>query len=216
MEYKENIYNFVFYNYQNPTKNGCIKRIVSLWIAFGVYTYVSKLNYWIIWMAAGIYAAVSGILLVLRYKYNYRKWAGFLSDGIFCYTISISLNYIVYRNFNFLNSFSIFVLGLHFGLLHLFILLMFLLIKKNICQNKYLNEEKNRGSGVISAVFSLMGIVAAQTVMAVGGRSAVYWLVGFSLTILSYLIGIGSVNIYRAYLCYHFIEKQDNKKSHSL
>lgn len=196
----QNIINFIDYGYQPYNRKQCIKRTMLIWLlSFGTsYIGESKLFWMILFSTINI--IVCFIFCFVDFKFRHLKLSRFICDGITYLYISIILNLSSYKFFTLYRQQSWYMCIALLILLTLSIIFSLIVIIKSIKSNKYSKQQNDKKMFAFALVGSVCGFCTAHFLLPGTSQDTTIMLVGIILLVLSFIIGIGSINLLKAFL----------------
>ena len=194
-----NLQHFLDYHYIPFSKKQCGQRIVLLWALSLVPVFVgTKQAAWAFVLAVpNILIGILFVFLFLRYPRS--RMSRYLCDGVTFLHLAVLLMLSAYRIITYESGKNVLLLLLLTAVLALDLLLFFFLTLRNIAADKYRPGSAKSGSAVIPYVFGAMGFIFAGVVLTSQSQEAVLTVLAVCFMILSLLIGIGSLNLLKAY-----------------
>ena len=194
-----NIQHFLDYQYIPFSKKQCGQRIVLLWVLSLVSVFVgTQAVTWAVLLAVpNLIISVLFALLMLRYPQS--RIARYLCDGVTFLHLSVLLMLSAYRIITFYRGKNLLLLMILAAELLADILLFFFLTLRNIADDKYHPDSTKSGSAVIPYVFGAMGFIFAGVVLTGQSQKTALTVLAVCFMILSLIMGIGSLNLLKAY-----------------
>ena len=183
---RTNIQHFLDHQYIPFSKKQCIQRILLIWALSLVPVFVGKQA--VTWaFVLSVPNIIIGILFIfLSLRYPRSRMARYLCDGVTFLQLSVLLMLSAYRIITFDRGKNV----------------LLLLI---ITDDKYRPGSAKSGSAAIPYVFGAMGFTFAGVVLTGQSQKAALTVLAVCFMILSLLIGIGSLNLLKAYFSFRRI-----------
>ena len=194
-----NLQHFLDYHYIPFSKKQCGQRIVLLWALSLVPVFVgTRRAVWAFVLAVpNIIIGILFVFLILRYPRS--RMSRYLCDGVTFLHLAVLLMLSAYRIITYESGKNVLLLLLLAAVLALDLLLFFFLTLQNIAADKYRPDNANSDGVVIPYVFGAVGIVFAGVFLTSQRQKTALTILAVCLMILSLLIGIGSLNLLKAY-----------------
>lgn len=196
---QENLQHFLDHQYLPFSKKQCIQRILIIWALGLVPVFVGAQAVTRAFLLAFPNLLISILFVLLMLRYPRSRMARYLCDGVTFLQLSVLLMLSAYRIITFKSGQNWLLLLLLVAVLALDLLLFFFLTLHNITADKYHPDSTKSGSAVIPYVFGAMGLIFAGVVLTGQSQKAALTVLAVCFMILSLLIGIGSLNLLKAY-----------------
>ena len=202
---RTNIQHFLDHQYIPFSKKQCIQRILLIWALSLVPVFVGKQA--VTWaFVLSVPNIIIGILFIfLSLRYPRSRMARYLCDGVTFLQLSVLLMLSAYRIITFDRGKNVLLLLILASVLALDLLVFFFLTLRNITDDKYRPGSAKSGSAAIPYVFGAMGFTFAGVVLTGQSQKAALTVLAVCFMILSLLIGIGSLNLLKAYFSFRRI-----------
>ena len=202
---RTNIQHFLDHQYIPFSKKQCIQRILLIWALSLVPVFVGKqaVTWAFVLAVPNLIISILFVLLILRYPQS--RMARYLCDGITFLHLAVLLMLSAYRIIAFASGKNVLLLLLLAALLLVDLLVFFFLTLRNIAADKYRPDNANSCGAVIPYVFGAVGIVFAGVFLTSQRQKTALTILAVCLMILSLLIGIGSLNLLKAYFSFRRI-----------
>lgn len=199
---QENLQHFLDHQYIPFSKKQCIQRILLIWALSLVPVFVgTQAVAWAFLLAVpNFIISILFVLLMLRYPQS--RMARYLCDGVTFLQLSVLLMLSAYRIITFESGKNMLLLLILAAVLALDLLMFFFLTLRNIAADKYHPENTKSGSAVIPYVFGAMGFTFAGVVLTGQSQEAALTVLAVCFMILSLMVGIGSLNLMKAYFSF--------------
>lgn len=197
---KNNLVAFINYNYIPFSKSQCIKRLVTIWLlSIGVSLVGTHTIIWSLVFSV-INIVVSIIFIVLILKFSLSKIARFLCDGITFLYIAIILNLGSYKFLTLLVEENWMLCLIFLSFLLMDITIFTIVVYKNIKSNKYSAQSNSKKVIWLPFVSTTCGILASRFFLQDASQETNIILVSTILLFLSFITGIPSINLLKAFL----------------
>ena len=190
---------FINYNFIAFSKKQCVKRIFYIGIASYTLCILGLLS--ICWVAvSSLLFCIPALFLLLLTKSNALKLNRFLCDGIYYTTMSIILNLAAYRVVEWGNGPKPALLIIFVLLLTLSYAIFTLVVYLSIKHQRYRTNATNRKVSFLAFVGCLLGTMVARFSLNDVGQQLAVTLLSAILLLLSFVVGIGGLNLLKAWL----------------
>ena len=190
---------FIEYNFIPFSKVQCIKRIFYTGIASYIICVLGFLSArWVV--AVSFLFCISALFLLLLTKSNDLKLNRFLCDGIYHTAMSILLNLAAYRVVAWKNGPKPALLIVFVLLLILSYAIFTLIVYLSIKQQRYCANATNRKVSLLAFGGCLLGTMVARLSLNGVSQELAVVLLSAILLLLSFVIGIGGLNLLKAWL----------------
>lgn len=197
---KNNIQNFINYNFVPLSRCVCIKRLLIFWLLNIPFYLIDNFSIFFGIIFSIINLFVSVVFIKIAKNKTNNKESKFLCDGIACLYYSIILNIAAYIVLSFFNGYNYFLLIALILSLLFCIVVFVLLVIKFIKDGKYNN---NNGIGKFTLIpFSggLIGISLGRLFFSGNKDTQTGFIaIAMCLLVMSYIISIGSLNFVKLY-----------------
>lgn len=203
----EQINAFINYNYTPFNKAQCIKRLFAVWITSAILCFIgSKFILWMLPLGiADLLLSVMFITLVVRYSQS--QISRYLCDGIFYLYIAVILNLASYRVMT-LQIGSNWILSIILMSLLIVCIFVFVLVTfSNIKSGKFVGTGASKRIISLPFLSCIIGILVAKLLLQGQSQQVVLTVVAYILLILSFVIGIPSINLLKAIFYKRYIDK---------
>mgnify|MGYP004501215019 CR=1 FL=1 len=203
----KNILAFLNYNYTPFSKAQCIKRALMVWAASTALCLVNQpLKLWIEPMAI-TNVIVSMLFTALVAKFSQTQFARYLCDGIFYLYMAVLLNLASYRVMTVQIGSNWLLAIILIGMLAICIFVYLLITLSNIKSGKFLKENYSGAGASLPIICGGAGILAARALLQGQSQNVVLTVIACVLLILSFIMGIPSINILKVVLYRRYVGK---------
>ena len=148
---------------------------------------------------------ISVLFVFLMARDPQSRLQRYLCDGVTFLHLAVLLMLSAYRTITFKNGDNWILLLLLAAVLAADILFFFFLTLRNIVADKYRPDNANSDGVVIPYVFGAVGTVFAGVFLTSQRQKTALTILAVCFMILSLLIGIGSLNLLKAYYCWRSV-----------
>lgn len=203
----KNILAFLNYNYTPFSKVQCIKRALMVWAANAALCLVNQpFELWIVPLAIAN-VMVSMLFTALMAKFSQTQSARYLCDGIFYLYMAVLLNLASYRVMTVQIGSNWLLAIILIGMLAICILAYLLITLSNIKSGKFLRENYPRAGASLPIICGGAGILAARALLQGQSQNVVLTVIACVLLILSFIVGIPSINLLKVVLYRRYVGK---------
>ncbi len=196
----EQINAFINYNYIPFDKKQCIKRLLIIWIASTILCFIRKpVLLWVLLLGI-VDLLLSIVFIALVVRYSQLQISRYLCDGLFYLWMAVILNLASYRVMTLLIDpnwlLAIILMGLLILCIAIFVLVTFL----NIKSEKFSETGAPRKLLFLPFFSGAIGIMVARILLQGQSQEEMLTFVSYILLILSFILGIASINLLKAIL----------------
>ena len=200
-----NLQHFLDHQYIPFSKKQCIQRILLIWLLSLVPVFVGTHSAaWALVLAA-LNLIISVLFVFLMARDPQSRLQRYLCDGVTFLHLAVLLMLSAYRTITFKNGDNWILLLLLAAVLAADILFFFFLTLRNIADDKYRPDNDKFGSAVAPYVFGTAGFMASGWILHGQGQEAALTILAVCFMILSLMMGIGSLNLMKAYYSFRRI-----------
>jgi hypothetical protein len=190
---------FINYNFIPFSKRQCIKRIFFIGIASYTLCILGLLSVpWVV--VTSLLFCIPALFLLLLTKSNDLKLNRFLCDGIYHMTMSIIFNLAAYRVVAWKNGTMPALLMVFMSLLILSYVVCTLVVHLSIKHQYYRANATSRKVSLLAFGGCLLGSMVARLSLNNADQQLAVTLLSTILLLLSFVIGIGGLNLLKAWL----------------
>ena len=211
----DKIQSFLDFHFVPFNKKQCIKRVICIWIFSTILCFIGKRSLtWILFF--GFINVTENILfIILAVRFPSDRISRYLCDGFFFLYMSIILNVASYRVITLVTTPHWVLLFVFLSLLVIFISLLLLVTRSNVKNNRFLDIGKDKAILWLPLVCGSCGILTARLFLREQPVQVALATVAFIFLILSFIISIPSVNIFKGIL-YWSRQKNDNNNQRTV
>ena len=162
--------------------------------------------FWILLLGC-IDLVLSVFFIILIVKYSHSKISRFLCDGIFFLYVSIVLNLASYMVMTIQDKFNLLLCLVLLSLLFICIFLVLLMTYHNLKSNKYCETKKQKQFIFTPFYSGVVGIIVAKLLLKEQSQQEILSFMASLLLILSFITGIPSIILLKAWLYKRYIDK---------
>ena len=200
-----NLQHFLDHQYTPFSKRQCIQRMIVIWLLSLVPVFVGTHSAAWALVLAVLNLIISVLFVFLMVRDPQSRLQRYLCDGVAFLHLAVLLMLSAYRTITFKNGDNWILLLLLAAVLAADILFFFFLTLRNIVTDKYRPDNAKSGSAVAPYVFGAAGFMAAGWILHGQGQEAALTILAICFMALSLIMGIGSLNLMKAYYSFRRI-----------
>lgn len=195
----EKIKRFINYNYVCFSKKQCIKRLVFIWLLSIGVCMIGRNNTKYLFCFIFLNLVVTAFFCYLIFKLSNKKISRFLCDGVYYLDVSLILNVASYRILALKTGDNLILLLIFIILLLVFELFLMLIVFISIKNDRY-NKESKSNKKILPFVCALIALTFSKFFLSGFDEQIALDIVSWSFLIVSFFVGVGSLNLLKAIL----------------